>query len=103
MLPLLQHAAGSVVLVPMQTSCSFAGAWGGGQLPKAFYVSSYFWDRALEAGALIGSGSFSLACNLHDVVWEGAMQLAHQLCSQTAPAGLSKRLSWNVNFVCLPC
>ena len=34
----------------MQTQCSFAGAWGGGHAPKAFYVSSYFWDRAIEAG-----------------------------------------------------
>jgi apyrase len=32
-----------------QTACSFAGAWGGGHKPKAFYVSSYFWDRAVEA------------------------------------------------------
>lgn len=32
-----------------QTQCSFAGAWGGGHAPKAFYVSSYFWDRAVEA------------------------------------------------------
>lgn len=32
-----------------QTECSFAGAWGGGHAPKAFYVSSYFWDRAVEA------------------------------------------------------
>ena len=34
----------------LQTQCSFAGAWGGGHAPKAFYVSSYFWDRAVEAG-----------------------------------------------------
>ncbi len=34
----------------VQTQCSFAGAWGGGHAPKAFYVSSYFWDRAVEAG-----------------------------------------------------
>ena len=36
--------------VGLQTECSFAGAWGGGHAPKAFYVSSYFWDRAVEAG-----------------------------------------------------
>ena len=50
MLLLLERGVDS--LMPLQTSCSFAGAWGGGQLPKAFYVSSYFWDRALEAGEL---------------------------------------------------
>lgn len=40
----------SALLSGVQTQCSFAGAWGGGHAPKAFYVSSYFWDRAVEAG-----------------------------------------------------
>ena len=30
--------------------CSFDGAWGGGGRPSALYVSSYFWDRAVDAG-----------------------------------------------------
>ena len=47
-----QHASWMTQPPPwvMQTACSFAGAWGGGHKPKAFYVSSYFWDRAAEAG-----------------------------------------------------
>jgi len=34
--------------------CGFAGAWGGGggAGASAFYVSSYFFDRAAQAGAL---------------------------------------------------
>jgi apyrase len=34
--------------------CGFAGAWGGGggDGAAAFYVSSYFWDRAAQAGAI---------------------------------------------------
>ncbi|KFM27824.1 Apyrase [Auxenochlorella protothecoides] len=30
--------------------CSFNGAWGGGRVPSVFYISSYFWDRAVDAG-----------------------------------------------------
>ena len=50
----LRHAAlfCAVLCCAVQTQCSFAGAWGGGHAPKAFYVSSYFWDRAVEAGKL---------------------------------------------------
>ena len=33
-----------------KTQCSFAGAWSGSRLPGVFYVSSYFWDRAADAG-----------------------------------------------------
>ena len=36
----------------LQDQCAFNGAWGGSRQPKAFYVSSYFWDRAVEAGKL---------------------------------------------------
>lgn len=32
-----------------QLHCTFAGVWAGGRTPAAFYVSSYFWDRAGEA------------------------------------------------------
>ena len=37
-----------------KAECGFAGAWGGGGGPgaAAFYVSSYFFDRAAQAGAL---------------------------------------------------
>ena len=36
------------------SQCGFAGAWGGGGGPGAasFVVSSYFWDRAAQAGLL---------------------------------------------------
>ena len=30
--------------------CTFNGAWGGNRVPDVFYVSSYFWDRATDAG-----------------------------------------------------
>ncbi len=32
--------------------CSFAGAWGGGggEGAETFYASSYFFDRAVQAG-----------------------------------------------------
>lgn len=36
----------------MQEQCAFNGAWGGVRQPKAFYVSSYFWDRATEVGII---------------------------------------------------
>ncbi len=35
-----------------QEQCAFNGAWGGGAKPSAFYVSSYFWDRATDAGII---------------------------------------------------
>ncbi|BDA45973.1 Apyrase 2 [Coccomyxa sp. Obi] len=35
-----------------QDQCAFNGAWGGGAKPTAFYVSSYFWDRATDAGII---------------------------------------------------
>ena len=36
------------------SQCGFDGAWGGGGGDGAskFYVSSYFWDRALQFGAI---------------------------------------------------
>eukprot|EP00891_Asterochloris_glomerata_P009175 jgi/Astpho2/9175/fgenesh1_pm.00137_%23_2_t len=49
------------------TSCSFAGAWGGGQLPKAFYVSSYFWDRALEAEIITDDNAVSWKLTADDL------------------------------------
>lgn len=37
----------------LQDQCAFNGAWGGGSRhPTAFYVSSYFWDRATDAGII---------------------------------------------------
>lgn len=35
-----------------EAQCSFNGAWGGPRLPDSFYVSSYFFDRAIEAGVI---------------------------------------------------
>jgi apyrase len=41
---------------PSRDACSFAGAWRGkpphlaGAVPRVYYVSSYFWDRAVDAG-----------------------------------------------------
>lgn len=35
-----------------QQQCSFSGAWGGPRIPGIFYVSSYFWDRAADAGLI---------------------------------------------------
>lgn len=35
-----------------QPTCSFQGAWRGTRVPDIFYVSSYFWDRAADAGIL---------------------------------------------------
>lgn len=35
-----------------QPQCSFQGAWRGPRIPDVFYVSSYFWDRAADAGLL---------------------------------------------------
>ncbi|KAG7666955.1 putative Apyrase 1 [Nannochloris sp. 'desiccata'] len=33
-----------------QIQCSFSGAWAGPRIPAVFYASSYFWDRAADAG-----------------------------------------------------
>ena len=33
-----------------QLQCTFNGTWGGPRVPKVFYISSYFWDRATDAG-----------------------------------------------------
>ncbi|KAF8062083.1 APY2 [Scenedesmus sp. PABB004] len=37
-----------------QADCSFSGAWRGKPpaMARVYYVSSYFWDRALEAGII---------------------------------------------------
>lgn len=35
-----------------QSECTFAGAWGGSQVPAVFYISSYFWDRAQDVGLI---------------------------------------------------
>lgn len=46
-----------------QIQCSFGGAWGGPRLPDSFYVSSYFWDRAAEAGLVDGKDAVQAAIN----------------------------------------
>ncbi|KAI7844404.1 hypothetical protein COHA_001998 [Chlorella ohadii] len=38
-----------------QLQCTFNGAWGGPRVPKVFYISSYFWDRATDAGLIEGA------------------------------------------------
>ncbi len=47
------HADKSCAPAPV-SQCGFDGAWGGGGGDGAskFYVSSYFWDRASQAGAI---------------------------------------------------
>lgn len=47
------HANKSCAPAPV-SQCGFDGAWGGGGGDGAskFYVSSYFWDRALQFGAI---------------------------------------------------
>lgn len=35
-----------------QLQCTFNGAWGGPRVPTIFYISSYFWDRATDAGLI---------------------------------------------------
>lgn len=42
-----------------QDQCAFNGAWGGGRKPTAFYVSSYFWDRATDAGIIADEGAIT--------------------------------------------
>ena len=42
----------TLLLWPGQEQCAFNGAWGGLRRPTAFYVSSYFWDRATDAGII---------------------------------------------------
>lgn len=38
----------------VQEHCSFNGSWDGGrgEGQKVFYISSYFWDRALDIGII---------------------------------------------------
>jgi apyrase len=38
----------------VQEACSFSGAWRGKPrgMQRVYYVSSYFWDRALESGII---------------------------------------------------
>lgn len=42
-----------------QEQCAFNGAWGGVRKPTAFYVSSYFWDRATDAGIIADEGAIT--------------------------------------------
>ena len=44
--------ASNVIRDLLQEQCAFNGAWGGSVKPTAFYVSSYFWDRATDAGII---------------------------------------------------
>ena len=52
----------------MQEQCSFNGVWGGGSRhPTAFYVSSYFWDRATEAGIISDPEAVTWEMKIKDV------------------------------------
>ncbi|KAK9843238.1 hypothetical protein WJX74_009079 [Apatococcus lobatus] len=50
-----------------QDQCAFNGAWGGSRQPKAFYVSSYFWDRAVEAGIIKDETALSYTLKPQDL------------------------------------
>ncbi|KAK9791621.1 hypothetical protein WJX73_002786 [Symbiochloris irregularis] len=54
------------------TECAFNGAWGGGpKRPSAIYVSSYFWDRAVEAGVITESDAITWQLKGADVIKAG--------------------------------
>ena len=65
----------------MQDQCAFNGAWGGNATPTAFYVSSYFWDRAADAG-IIGEKS-AITWTLKPDDFSSAASVA---CSSTVAA-----------------
>jgi apyrase len=44
-----------------QLHCTFNGAWAGSRVPGVFYISSYFWDRAADAGLLPDANAIQAA------------------------------------------
>lgn len=44
--------------------CSFDGAWGGAGRPSALYVSSYFFDRAVDAGIIDGNDGSTISAEV---------------------------------------
>ena len=53
----------------IQDQCAFNGAWGGGNRhPTAFYVSSYFWDRATDAGIITDENALTWDLKPSDLV-----------------------------------
>jgi apyrase len=64
-----------------QAQCGFAGAWGGPRVPEAFYISSYFWDRAKDAGLVPASGAVD-----HRLEPRRYGELARRACGLDLPA-----------------
>ena len=62
-----------------QEQCAFNGAWGGVRKPTAFYVSSYFWDRATEAGIIADEGAITWTLKPSDLSAAG-----EKACSASA-------------------
>ncbi len=62
-----------------QDQCAFNGAWGGTRKPTAFYVSSYFWDRATDAGIIADEAAITWTLKPADL---GAV--AEKACAATA-------------------
>ena len=52
----------------MQEQCAFNGVWGGTRRPTAFYVSSYFWDRATDAGIITDENAISWVLKPADLI-----------------------------------
>jgi hypothetical protein len=44
------HGVSALHALCLQEHCSFNGAWMGSRIPSIVYISSYFWDRATDAG-----------------------------------------------------
>jgi hypothetical protein len=52
---------GGFVCCVVQEACSFNGAWRGkpSSMARVYYVSSYFWDRALDSGIISDKNAIS--------------------------------------------
>ncbi|KAI8475039.1 MAG: nucleoside phosphatase family-domain-containing protein [Monoraphidium minutum] len=83
-----------------QSACSFSGAWRGkpGGMKRVYYVSSYFFDRAVEAGIIPDKG----AINFGTTPKEFARRAAG-VCGKD-PAAVASELSIDAEaarFLCL--
>lgn len=86
-----------LLCLPSQEACSFNGAWRGkpSSMARVYYVSSYFWDRALDSGIIADkqATSWKTSPGVSRFGWWG-VRAEHVNCPHSRLEEEGSRVGW---------